>query len=705
MVQKQELASTGIAAAVQISARPDITTTTVATTSSVEIETIEISTSSAQPAPSEVATSSSAAATSGTFSSPSGSLEASEESSTSEVPGVVKVPTVPTSTASTSQEFQVEQVTLSADEEDGNLPQDSALAPVLGISLAALVVCGGCLVWRGRQRQISAHEQVSTTKGAGSLQYWQSFHHCCIAWASKELTQVHLYPWDYAADKIAGMIWTSNQRVHAEMEEDSATRRISSVAQSPNPAHSETPSLSASYGSEAGQAVAAAASQVRTACTAASIGDGDSTRPSSGTSNRSPGEAAMPRPVAQVVQVPQPVALPSAPSAPSIPVPIPVPPRGARSPMRKVNWPEDNPAATTLRVAAAPKHDITLAPSEPSEPLKPSKPSKALVSNTPSSHPSSYPSSIPFHLQPPSTPTSPDTSPSSPNRPPRSSPVVSVRVTRRSEATHISQSSQPSQPSQPSRLPNLPGIPGVVKGDGTSSSSAQVEDRRDSWEPSRTPNSQTPRTDTESPPPRRIPRHMVRAVALTPRGGDPTRQGEHLHGRLIAGHPQSHGEASKRRPGLSALISFRESVLKLSVQLFFFVSHFPGRERGALSFSLSPAFCVFSIATRASPSKPLHSTHLPSKTLARQNCEPKEQSAAVVAAVWTLLCRQSKWSCGLEILEFTPCETKSQKTLQPAVGESVAKPLWYYENNLTGTLNILKAMEKHGCKLRIWERA
>merc|ERR1719210_3124451 len=33
-----------------------------------------------------------------------------------------------------------------------------------------------------------------------------------------------------------------------------------------------------------------------------------------------------------------------------------------------------------------------------------------------------------------------------------------------------------------------------------------------------------------------------------------------------------------------------------------------------------------------------------------------------------------------------------------AVGESVEKPLWYYENNLVGTLNILKAMNKHGCK-------
>lgn len=33
-----------------------------------------------------------------------------------------------------------------------------------------------------------------------------------------------------------------------------------------------------------------------------------------------------------------------------------------------------------------------------------------------------------------------------------------------------------------------------------------------------------------------------------------------------------------------------------------------------------------------------------------------------------------------------------------AVGESVAKPIYYYENNITGTLNILKAMEKSGCK-------
>lgn len=33
-----------------------------------------------------------------------------------------------------------------------------------------------------------------------------------------------------------------------------------------------------------------------------------------------------------------------------------------------------------------------------------------------------------------------------------------------------------------------------------------------------------------------------------------------------------------------------------------------------------------------------------------------------------------------------------------AVGESVAQPLKYYENNLVSTLNVLNAMKKHGCK-------
>lgn len=34
-----------------------------------------------------------------------------------------------------------------------------------------------------------------------------------------------------------------------------------------------------------------------------------------------------------------------------------------------------------------------------------------------------------------------------------------------------------------------------------------------------------------------------------------------------------------------------------------------------------------------------------------------------------------------------------------AVGESVAKPLSYYDNNLTGTLNLLEAMRRHGCNI------
>lgn len=33
-----------------------------------------------------------------------------------------------------------------------------------------------------------------------------------------------------------------------------------------------------------------------------------------------------------------------------------------------------------------------------------------------------------------------------------------------------------------------------------------------------------------------------------------------------------------------------------------------------------------------------------------------------------------------------------------AVGESVAKPLEYYSNNITGTLIMLDVMRKHGCK-------
>ena len=33
-----------------------------------------------------------------------------------------------------------------------------------------------------------------------------------------------------------------------------------------------------------------------------------------------------------------------------------------------------------------------------------------------------------------------------------------------------------------------------------------------------------------------------------------------------------------------------------------------------------------------------------------------------------------------------------------AVGESVAKPIWYYHNNITGTLNLCNVMSKYNCK-------
>ena len=35
-----------------------------------------------------------------------------------------------------------------------------------------------------------------------------------------------------------------------------------------------------------------------------------------------------------------------------------------------------------------------------------------------------------------------------------------------------------------------------------------------------------------------------------------------------------------------------------------------------------------------------------------------------------------------------------------AVGESVQKPLFYYENNIRGTLNLLRLMDKHSCFIR-----
>ena len=40
-----------------------------------------------------------------------------------------------------------------------------------------------------------------------------------------------------------------------------------------------------------------------------------------------------------------------------------------------------------------------------------------------------------------------------------------------------------------------------------------------------------------------------------------------------------------------------------------------------------------------------------------------------------------------------------------AVGESVAKPLEYYENNLNGTFVLLDVLGRHGCKKIIFNRS
>lgn len=40
-----------------------------------------------------------------------------------------------------------------------------------------------------------------------------------------------------------------------------------------------------------------------------------------------------------------------------------------------------------------------------------------------------------------------------------------------------------------------------------------------------------------------------------------------------------------------------------------------------------------------------------------------------------------------------------------AVGESVEKPLEYYENNVSGTLTLLRVMRKYGCRTMIFPPA
>ncbi|CAK9086158.1 unnamed protein product [Durusdinium trenchii] len=453
----KELEATGINAAVQISVRLETTTLPMTTTTSA----------ATTPVSSVAATSVTSESTSSMpFTSSSSVGKAlNAESSTAQETSVTKSTS---SAASTSAAMVVkvgEEATLSADPEDAHAPQDFVMIPVVGLSLAALVIFGG-LIWRGRHRQLHT-ARPSPTKGA---------------WTSTEI-RMNLYPWDYAADTLAGMIWTT-VKVHAELEEEvphasqSPTNGCGSlVAQSPNPAPSEPPSLSGSFGSEAGQAVVAAASQVRTVCTVAGAAaqmnqagfsqDDESTRPSSGTSGKSQADTST--------------------ALPSIPVPA---------------------IPTTLRAAASTRQDTTLAPYDLSrpDPSQPSRPSKTHKPSITSFHSTA-------HLPMPPAISHQDASPSSLSsfggsptvRPPKGSPVVSVRVNRRQEL--------PSSSSQPP--PNTLDVPGASKGAGTSSSGEVDRERKDSWESSRTPISESPRSETGSPP-RRIPRHMVRAVAASP---------------------------------------------------------------------------------------------------------------------------------------------------------------------------------------------
>lgn len=52
--------------------------------------------------------------------------------------------------------------------------------------------------------------------------------------------------------------------------------------------------------------------------------------------------------------------------------------------------------------------------------------------------------------------------------------------------------------------------------------------------------------------------------------------------------------------------------------------------------------------------------------------------------------------------EYGPFRAVIHFAALKAVGESVKKPLEYYKNNVYGTLNLLTAMQKHGCKCLIF---
>ena len=87
--------------------------------------------------------------------------------------------------------------------------------------------------------------------------------------------------------------------------------------------------------------------------------------------------------------------------------------------------------------------------------------------------------------------------------------------------------------------------------------------------------------------------------------------------------------------------------------------------------------------------------HHPIKALNRVkkicNCDPKRITFCNVD-----MCDKSALE---KVFQDSPVKFKSCIHFAglKAVGESVMKPLWYYENNLLGTINLLNLMDKYDC--------
>eukprot|EP00439_Symbiodinium_sp_Y106_P057438 s834_g8.t1 len=307
----QDLTQTGIPAGVQLVAREPTTTAAPPWTTAPPQSTTEAPTTTSAAAD---VTSSAQSTRAPTSQGPGAS------SNLTGLPGLIK-------------EEEVSPTDLRAGLDD---PEGSPLLAVGLGAVAVLFLTFGYLLWHGRRRQKIVPEGA---KGA-----WTDGRHI-------------QYPWDSLADGLAKMIWSPPEArgKKTKLEEDHVAPptptdfyRRSVVGQSPDAVQSAANSLSGSLGSEAGQVVAAAASQVRATSTvtaaaaqmqvcevqASGGSEGGSTRPSSGNSQQ-------PKPPQNAEQ-------------PALALPLP------RSPMRRMDWPEANPGAsnTALRSTASPsKHD------------------------------------------------------------------------------------------------------------------------------------------------------------------------------------------------------------------------------------------------------------------------------------------------------------------------------------------------------------